>query len=101
MSTPPHLSSCCVDEVAAEHQDADSVIHFGHTCLSPTRRLPVRYVYGRWAVDVDHCAQSMSALIKDELGPALLVYDLHYHYAAGEVLVTFYFVVISLGEVLD
>lgn len=27
--------SCCVDEVGASHINADSVIHFGHTCLSP------------------------------------------------------------------
>lgn len=27
--------NCCVDEVAAEHVDADLVVHFGHACLSP------------------------------------------------------------------
>lgn len=27
--------SCCVDEVGASHIDADCVIHYGHTCLSP------------------------------------------------------------------
>lgn len=27
--------SCCVDEVAASHANADCVIHYGHTCLSP------------------------------------------------------------------
>ena len=26
---------CCVDEVAAQHLNADAVIHFGHTCLTP------------------------------------------------------------------
>lgn len=29
------LYSCCVDEVAAQHVQADSVIHYGHACLSP------------------------------------------------------------------
>ncbi|KND93840.1 Diphthamide biosynthesis protein 2 [Tolypocladium ophioglossoides CBS 100239] len=38
-------SACCVDEVAAEHADADVVVHYGRTCLSPTSRLPVIYVY--------------------------------------------------------
>ena len=28
---------CCVDEVAAEHVGADSVIHYGHTCMTPTQ----------------------------------------------------------------
>lgn len=27
--------SCCVDEVGAAHANADCVIHYGHTCLSP------------------------------------------------------------------
>lgn len=40
--TPPKLfiladtsyGSCCVDEVAASHVDADVVVHYGHTCMS-------------------------------------------------------------------
>lgn len=35
---------CCVDEVAAAHLGADVVVHYGNTCLSPTRNLPVVYV---------------------------------------------------------
>lgn len=27
--------SCCVDEVGAAHINAECVIHYGHTCLSP------------------------------------------------------------------
>lgn len=27
--------ACCVDEVAAEHGDADVIVHFGRACLSP------------------------------------------------------------------
>jgi len=27
--------SCCVDEVAASHIEADGIIHFGRACLSP------------------------------------------------------------------
>ncbi|KAI9766617.1 MAG: Diphthamide biosynthesis protein 2 [Geoglossum simile] len=37
--------SCCVDEIAAEHIDADGIVHYGRTCLSPTTRLPVVYVF--------------------------------------------------------
>jgi diphthamide biosynthesis protein 2 len=37
--------SCCVDEIAAEHVDADAVIHYGRSCLSPTARLPVTHVF--------------------------------------------------------
>src|SRR5205085_7855469 len=35
--------ACCVDEIAAEHVDADAVVHYGRACLSPTARLPVIY----------------------------------------------------------
>lgn len=38
-------SACCVDEIAAEHVDADVVVHYGRACLSPTARLPVIYVF--------------------------------------------------------
>ena len=27
--------ACCVDEIAAEHADADAIIHYGRACLSP------------------------------------------------------------------
>ncbi|MCJ1393954.1 Diphthamide biosynthesis protein 2 [Xylographa bjoerkii] len=37
--------ACCVDEIAAEHVDADVVVHYGRACLSPTARLPVIYVF--------------------------------------------------------
>lgn len=37
--------SCCVDEIAAEHANAEVVIHYGRACLSPTARLPVIYIY--------------------------------------------------------
>ncbi|PHH70033.1 hypothetical protein CDD80_6282 [Ophiocordyceps camponoti-rufipedis] len=46
-------SACCVDEVAAEHVDADVVVHYGRTCLSPTSRLPVIYVYTSHPLDCE------------------------------------------------
>ena len=27
--------SCCVDEVAGEHVNADIIVHYGRACLSP------------------------------------------------------------------
>lgn len=39
-------SSCCVDEVAAEHVQSDLVIHFGDACLNPVASLPSAYVFG-------------------------------------------------------
>lgn len=46
-------SSCCVDEIAAEHADADAVVHYGRACLSPTARLPVLHVFTKQELDYD------------------------------------------------
>ncbi|KAG5302131.1 diphthamide biosynthesis protein [Histoplasma ohiense] len=43
--------TCCVDEVAAEHVNADVVVHYGRACLSPTTRLPVIYVFTHGPLD--------------------------------------------------
>ncbi|KAH9161619.1 diphthamide biosynthesis protein [Lactarius sanguifluus] len=51
--------SCCVDEVAAQHVDADAVVHYGHACMSKTYRLPVIYVFGKKPVDVKDAAESL------------------------------------------
>lgn len=45
---------CCVDEVAAQHLDADIVVHYGNACLSPTRALPVLYVFHSSFVSESH-----------------------------------------------
>ena len=37
--------SCCVDEVAAAHGNADIIIHYGHACLSSPSTIPVYYVF--------------------------------------------------------
>ncbi|KAH8813721.1 putative diphthamide synthesis protein-domain-containing protein [Flagelloscypha sp. PMI_526] len=47
--------SCCVDEVAAQHVDADAMIHYGHACLSQQSRLPVIYVFPKQDLDIEDC----------------------------------------------
>ncbi|PWN50801.1 diphthamide biosynthesis protein [Violaceomyces palustris] len=51
--------NCCVDEVAAQHVDADLVIHYGHSCLSPTSRLAVHYVFTKQPIDVSDAVASL------------------------------------------
>jgi diphthamide biosynthesis protein 2 len=51
--------SCCVDEVAAQHASCDLIVHYGFSCLSRTRRLPVRYVFGRAAMDCERFANTL------------------------------------------
>jgi diphthamide biosynthesis protein 2 len=82
--------NCCVDEVAAEHVDADLVIHFGHACLSLTARLPVIYVFHKLPIDVGHAAECLSASViegNDRLDAKKLVvmYDVGYEHASQEI----------------
>lgn len=44
-------SSCCIDEVAAEHIQSDLVIHFGDACLNPVDKLASVYVFGSPRID--------------------------------------------------
>lgn len=70
--------ACCVDEVAAEHADADVVVHYGRSCLSPTARLPVVYCFTRPSLDLDAvCTFFKSAYpnIEDEI---ILMADIPY-----------------------
>jgi diphthamide biosynthesis protein 2 len=71
-------SACCVDEIAAKHVDADVVVHYGRSCLSPTSRLPVIYVFTHH--DLDH-EQTLAAFEKeypDKNTKAILMADVTY-----------------------
>ena len=62
--------SCCVDEVAAEHFDADVVVHYGRSCLSPTARLPVIYVFPVERMDVELCVRGFRHCFAEQGGKA-------------------------------
>ncbi|KAI1372353.1 diphthamide biosynthesis protein [Hypoxylon crocopeplum] len=51
-------SACCIDEIAAEHADADGVIHYGRACLSPTSRLPVVHIFTRQKLNYGAVAEA-------------------------------------------
>lgn len=81
--------SCCVDEVAAQHVDADLIVHYGHACLSQPSRLPVVYVFGKKPIDVDDCVDQLGQCLTTQLqqdtisnnnnGPTVLLrYDVGY-----------------------
>lgn len=70
--------ACCVDEVAAEHVDADVVVHYGRTCLSPTARLPVIYVFTSRPLDVDAVIQSFEETHPDRADKVILMADIPY-----------------------
>ena len=86
--------SCCVDEVAAEHIQADVVVHYGRACRSPysllaacaycrTTRLPVIYVFGRRNVDIDSLALQFVQAVPDKDTNILLMCDTSYAYSLG------------------
>ncbi|KAJ7764908.1 putative diphthamide synthesis protein-domain-containing protein [Mycena metata] len=75
--------SCCVDEVAAQHVDADAMVHYGHACMSQTSRLPVIYVFGKKPIDVDDCAERLAEVFKGS--SALLRYDVAYAHQAESI----------------
>ncbi|KAK9695027.1 Diphthamide biosynthesis protein 2, variant 2 [Basidiobolus ranarum] len=77
--------SCCVDEVAAQHIEADMIIHYGRSCLSPTARMPVLYVFGKLPVDIVDGVEKFDELFQqDRKQPILLVYDVPYAYCIEE-----------------
>ncbi|XP_058501916.1 2-(3-amino-3-carboxypropyl)histidine synthase subunit 2 [Solea solea] len=78
--------SCCVDEVAAEHVRADCIVHYGRACLSPSKRLPLMYVFERQPVDVEKCASAFRELYPDTQCRVIILYDVNYVYAISDLL---------------
>ncbi|XP_047206461.1 2-(3-amino-3-carboxypropyl)histidine synthase subunit 2 [Girardinichthys multiradiatus] len=78
--------SCCIDEVAAEHVGADCIVHYGSACLSPSKRLPVMYVFEKRPLDVEMCTASFRELYPDPQTNILLLYDVNYDHAIGNLL---------------
>ncbi|XP_070842020.1 2-(3-amino-3-carboxypropyl)histidine synthase subunit 2 [Chaetodon trifascialis] len=77
--------SCCVDEVAAEHVGADCIVHYGSACLSPSRRLPLMYVFERRPVDLEKCTSSFRELYPDTQSHIILLYDVNYVHAINDL----------------
>ncbi|XP_023121109.1 2-(3-amino-3-carboxypropyl)histidine synthase subunit 2 [Amphiprion ocellaris] len=78
--------SCCVDEVAAEHVGAECIVHYGSTCLSPSKRLPMMYVFEKRPVDVEKCASSFRELYPDTQSHIIILNDVNYSHAINDLL---------------
>lgn len=66
-------SACCVDEVAAEHVNADVVVHFGDACLNPVAKLASVYVFGRPQLDLDALEQAFRERYPDSDGKTIVL----------------------------
>ncbi|KAK2055419.1 diphthamide biosynthesis protein 2 [Colletotrichum caudatum] len=71
-------SACCVDEIAAEHADAQVVVHYGRSCLSPTSRLPVIYVFTRHTLDIERAAEAFRKEFPDKEKRIVVMADVTY-----------------------
>nr|XP_020444016.1 2-(3-amino-3-carboxypropyl)histidine synthase subunit 2 [Monopterus albus]XP_020444017.1 2-(3-amino-3-carboxypropyl)histidine synthase subunit 2 [Monopterus albus] len=78
--------SCCVDETAAEHVGADCMVHYGSACLSPSKRLPLMYVFEKRPLDVEKCASAFRGLYPDKQSHTVILYDVNYSHAINDLL---------------
>jgi diphthamide biosynthesis protein 2 len=92
------VHSCCPDEVAALHLNADVLVHYGHACLTPTGTLPVLYSFGKLDVDIPAAVQHLeeARLMRKKRSTEttaehyddnkfLLLYQVGYHHAMQEI----------------
>ncbi|KAL6434538.1 hypothetical protein ACFW04_006125 [Cataglyphis niger] len=70
--------SCCVDEIAAQHINADGIIHFGHACLNPTARLPVLHILPKEQFDTTELCNEFKRIFSDFSKKILFFYDVAY-----------------------
>ncbi|KAL2936695.1 2-(3-amino-3-carboxypropyl)histidine synthase subunit 2 [Bienertia sinuspersici] len=75
------FGSCCVDEVGAAHINAECVVHYGHTCLSPTSSLPAFFVFGKASIDVAECAKTIISFASSCNKRILVLFGLEYTHA--------------------
>ncbi|TKA21707.1 hypothetical protein B0A50_08789 [Salinomyces thailandicus] len=77
--------ACCVDEIAAEHVEAEVVVHYGRACLSPTARLPVIYVFTTKPMDMDTAIASFKQTYPDKGEKVCLMADIPYHHHLSDL----------------
>ncbi|GER55411.1 diphthamide biosynthesis protein 2 [Striga asiatica] len=77
--------SCCVDEVGAAHVNANCVVHYGHTCLSPTSTLPALFIFRKASVVTSNCARTLLDHGLKSGKPILVLYGLEYAHAISEI----------------
>jgi diphthamide biosynthesis protein 2 len=67
--------ACCVDEIAAEHIEADAVVHYGRACLSPTARLPVVHVFTQRSLQIEPVLQAFKDTYLDKDAKIIIAAD--------------------------
>lgn len=75
--------SCCVDEIAANHINADAIIHFGHACLNPTARLPVFHILPKKQFNIENFVNQFKSFFHNLYEKILLFYDVSHAHVIG------------------
>ena len=70
--------ACCVDEIAAEHVDAEVVVHYGRACLSPTARLPVIHIFTIQPLDIAVALNAFESAYPEKGEKIILMSDVTY-----------------------
>ncbi|KAI3448705.1 hypothetical protein Pfo_005370 [Paulownia fortunei] len=76
--------SCCIDEVGAAHVNAECVIHYGHTCLSPTSTLPALFIFEKASISMSNCVRYLLSQGLKSGKPVLVLFGLEYAHAIPE-----------------
>jgi diphthamide biosynthesis enzyme Dph1/Dph2-like protein len=85
------FDSTAVDEVAAEHVDADCIIHYGHATLAPVRRIPTYFVLPRAEASAEAVVQQARRVLQrgdaasTPAAPLVVLLDLAYVHLRGAI----------------
>uniref|UniRef100_A0A1B0FNA9 2-(3-amino-3-carboxypropyl)histidine synthase subunit 2 n=1 Tax=Glossina morsitans morsitans TaxID=37546 RepID=A0A1B0FNA9_GLOMM len=74
--------SCCVDEIAAAHVDADGIVHFGYACRSNSASiLPIFYCFPQLSIDYTKFSEYLLDFKQNFEGETVVIYlDIGYHH---------------------
>lgn len=78
--------ACCVDEVAADHANADVVVHYGRSCLSPTSRIPALYIFTQQPLDEQRLLGHFKSFYEDLEQKIILMADVTYQNKVPKIL---------------
>jgi diphthamide biosynthesis protein 2 len=61
----PLNNSCCVDEIAAAHINADLIVHYGISCLSKPSRISTWFVFEKKDLDIRDCIEKLGSVFRE------------------------------------
>ncbi|KYQ88419.1 diphthamide biosynthesis protein 2 [Tieghemostelium lacteum] len=81
--------SCCIDEVTALHLKTDFIIHYGHSCLSPSSRIPVQFVFGKKSFDIPAFYSTFQQTFTNTTEKFIIFYELQFQHYYNDLCQTF------------